>query len=532
MPQIIEVPGHGQVEFPDGMTDDQIVAAIKANSPQQPKPNQAALNPEAKVGPFTISGEGPNGFNPAAALIKAGQSLDNLNKGVIQASRAPGDWLRQKLGGAPDPLLQALEKEHAENKRPMKDLAAVHPGSALIGDVAPLVGMPWRALPAVAAAEYGSPKERAIRTGAAVVGNKLGEMAGKALARVPQPIRPAELSETQRAANAAAERIGVNLSAGEATGSRALKFAESTTADLPLASGMAQKRYAANAQAMNQAAARSIGQDAKELTPAVLAQARADTSAIYKSVLQNAKVNLDNTFRAEVQAVRGSKVMKELRDESVDAMLDQFRNMPQGKITVTGEWFQQNKTALDEAIRSAYNNSQPGKAKALEGFERALDRAAQRSLTTAERADYKKATRQWANLRMLETGKVVESGNAMPGRLDQALGSRYGAAYKEGRIKGELPDIASLANSLRPPPNSGTLPRSFYAGSIGGAAFMEPMTAAGMLVGPSAVQAVTTSPLLRKYLTEGLLDVSPQTEALLMRAGGYGGMMGGMLASP
>ena len=32
MPQIIEVPGMGQVEFPDGMTDEQIVSAIRANS--------------------------------------------------------------------------------------------------------------------------------------------------------------------------------------------------------------------------------------------------------------------------------------------------------------------------------------------------------------------------------------------------------------------------------------------------------------------------------------------------------------------
>jgi hypothetical protein len=39
MGQIIEVPGMGQVEFPDGMTDDQIVAAIKANpSPKSEKP--------------------------------------------------------------------------------------------------------------------------------------------------------------------------------------------------------------------------------------------------------------------------------------------------------------------------------------------------------------------------------------------------------------------------------------------------------------------------------------------------------------
>lgn len=37
MPQIIDVPGQGQVEFPDGMTDGQIIAAIKLNASQPPQ---------------------------------------------------------------------------------------------------------------------------------------------------------------------------------------------------------------------------------------------------------------------------------------------------------------------------------------------------------------------------------------------------------------------------------------------------------------------------------------------------------------
>lgn len=39
MPQRIDVPGMGIVEFPDGMSDDQISAAIRANMPQQRIPN-------------------------------------------------------------------------------------------------------------------------------------------------------------------------------------------------------------------------------------------------------------------------------------------------------------------------------------------------------------------------------------------------------------------------------------------------------------------------------------------------------------
>lgn len=534
MPQIIEVPGMGRVEFPDGMTDDQIVAAIKQNAqPQTPSgPNAAANNPEANVGPFTIQGETSSGFNPAAMLIKTGDVLDSVSKGALELQRGPADWLRQKFGGEPDPLLAAMRAERESAKQPMKDLAEVHPGSTFLGDALAFAVTPNKAAPIMAAMEMGSPTERLIRGGAAMLGNKVGEKVGQVVSRVPQPIRPSEISQSQRLANEAADRLGVKLSAGEASGSRALKFAESATADLPIASGMATKRVTANQRAMNSAVLRQLGQQGDEVTEEVLAKARSDIGGVYRNILGPAKIELDGSFRAEVKSITGSKVMKELRDESVDAMLEQFRNMPAGKVKVSGEWFQQNKTALDAQVRAAYLNGQPGKARALEQFEKALDRAAMRSLPQAERDAYKAAQRQWATLRTLETGKVVEGGNVMPGRLHSAMESRYKGAYKEGKIKGEVSDVARLGQILRPPPNSGTTPRAIYSGLTGGALFAEPMTALTMAAGPASVQALTTSPMMRKYMEKGLMNVTPEMERLLMLTGGRAGLLGALEAAP
>jgi hypothetical protein len=47
MPQLIEVPGMGQVEFPDDMSDEDIVSAIKANSSPAPAAPTAAPQPAA-----------------------------------------------------------------------------------------------------------------------------------------------------------------------------------------------------------------------------------------------------------------------------------------------------------------------------------------------------------------------------------------------------------------------------------------------------------------------------------------------------
>lgn len=534
MAKIIDVPGMGQVEFPDDMSDDQIVAAIKRNAPApegRRQPNAAAMNPEVVTSLGTISGEAPGGFNPAAALIKSGEVLNSINQGMQQARFGAADWIKQKLGGGQNPILQQIEQDRAESKQPMKDLQAVHPGSSLIGEAATYMVAPNKAAPILAAAEYGGFGERAMRGGAAFLGNKIGEKVGQAFGRTIQPTRAGELSKTQTLANEAADRLGVKLSAGEASGNRALRWAESATADLPIASGMATRRVTANQKAMNRAVLRQLGQSGDEITEDILAKARTDISGTYDRILGPAKITLDNSFRSEVKAITGSKVMKELRDESVDSLLDQFRNMPAGKIKVSGEWFQQNKTALDAQIRSAYNKGEAGKAMALESFEKALDRAATRSMGKVDREAYQAAGKQWATLRGLETGKVVEGGNVMPGRLHSYMEGRYKGAYKEGKLKGDVADVARLGSVLRGLPQSGSTPRAVYSGMTGGAALFEPMTAATMLAGPASVQALTTSKAMRKYMEKGLLNITPEMERQLMLMGGKAGLLGYLGAS-
>lgn len=526
-------------EGPDGASPQEIEAFAaqqfggqKQPEPAQPKVGQDALNPVANTPLGQIGGEASSGFNPAAFTIQAGALADRISKGALQLRDMPTNFARKALGMQPTPLSQQLEREQQEAKKPMDDLREVHPGSTTLADVAMFAASPNKLAPVVAAIEYGTPAERAIRGGVALAGNKAGEAAGKILGRAVQPVRPDEISKTQRAALESAERQGVQLSAGEASGSRMLKWAESATADLPVASGMAQKRFTGNQKAMNSAVLRQLGEKGDEVTEEALANARTRISGEYSRVLDPAKIQLDNSFRQEVKAITGSKVMRELRDESVDGMLNQFRNMPEGKIHVSGEWFQQNKTALDTQIRSAFANGEVGKARALEQFEKALDRAAMRSLEPEARAAYKQAGREWATLRTLETGKVVDGGNVMPGRLDQALTSRYKGAYKEGKIKGEVADVARLASLLRPPPNSGSVPRSVYTGGIGGAAMFEPMTALSMMAGPAAVQAASTSKLAKNYMVgdRGLLNVTPEIERLLMLMGGKAGLLGAMSA--
>lgn len=63
MPQTIEVPGYGDVEFPDGMTDDQISAAIQQNM----KPQLAPMRRFGSGKSYDVNAEG--GLTPTAEMV-------------------------------------------------------------------------------------------------------------------------------------------------------------------------------------------------------------------------------------------------------------------------------------------------------------------------------------------------------------------------------------------------------------------------------------------------------------------------------
>lgn len=76
MAQVIDVPGMGMVEFPDGMSDDQIATAIKANMPQ-PAKQEAAQAPAAKRSGFDSLAR-QIGLTGRYALEGAGQAADMI----------------------------------------------------------------------------------------------------------------------------------------------------------------------------------------------------------------------------------------------------------------------------------------------------------------------------------------------------------------------------------------------------------------------------------------------------------------------
>jgi hypothetical protein len=542
----IEGPDDARPEEIEAFAAQQFGGAKKAPEPQPPA--SANVDSSFRVPMGGVQFESPE---LGAALVGAGRMGSRLWEGVKQGGLVGGAILAEALPDRIRDLIQQniyrKQKEQQagqdEATRLYKPLADEMPVSTAVGEGAVLAAAPMGAatkgagvirsalemgasgaMPALV--EYGTVDEKlenAAKMGAGTAaGVGIGAAVGKAVSRAGKPIQQAT-TQTQGRAVEAAERLGLDLTAGEQTGNRALKWAESALADMPFAAGREQARALGNDKRLAAAALRAIGQQGDEIVPEALAAARTTIGAKFDEIVKPLKIALDGKFVNDVRAIASPQVMKELRDEGVDALIEPFKNL-NGKVSVTGEWFQQNKTALDQAIRSAYNAGQNGKAAALEAFEDALSEAAKRSMGPEQAKAFEAAQRQWASLRLLETGNVVKDGRVMPAALNQALQSRYKGAYKEGKITGDLTDVASLATTLRAPPQSGTTPRAIYSGLAGGAAVADPLITGTMLASPAFLQFMMQSKPGKAYLTRGLYDLGPEGVRALSQFGGLAGL--------
>lgn len=112
MPQQIDVPGMGVVEFPDGMTDDQITAAIQANAPQGQSSTLADVAKSAGIGlaqgAIGLAGLPGDIGSLASAAAKSVGIPEIIQEGVHMGTQAvPG--LRAFTGPSSQDLREKIE---------------------------------------------------------------------------------------------------------------------------------------------------------------------------------------------------------------------------------------------------------------------------------------------------------------------------------------------------------------------------------------------------------------------------------------
>jgi hypothetical protein len=488
MAQIVEVPGIGQVPFPDGMTDAQIAEAISANMPHAVPSGAEALAKE--TGPIE------------ALSVSAGKKTSDILNGMTQLYLgAKGDT--KALGG--------LATNVAEENKTFAPLQAERPFSTGIGSALPSLAIPGAGSSLFAAGlagaipealSYGTPQERAARGGIGAAGGMagygLGSLLGTALKPAGVVVNP------NKAAMDAAERIGYKPLAGQATQNPMLLNVENYLARNPGSSGTMQAINRANQEAVNSAALSSIGQSGKEVSGALLNAGEKTIGAEFQRLQAVTAPTLGDDFLNALVNVEASNAAKgSFRNAKIDKAVSKALELA-AENNLSGQAYKEIRSELSAQANSAFTSKGGATlGQALKSIRTALDKAAEGSLSPADQLAWKVSREQWGNWKTLTKGLVAEAGDVSPARVAAQLRGQS-PAFRTGTLQGPLADVGRIGEGIKGAlnPNSGNL---LQAGTWG------PVTVPANFVAAK----LYTSPLLQKYLRNGLLDIGPEGETLL-----------------
>jgi hypothetical protein len=366
--------------------------------------------------------------------------------------------------------------------------------------------------------EYGTPEERAMRAWLGFAGGKAGELLGKGIGLVAQPIR----SATADATKALFEKYGINGLPGQITGSAPLQWIESTLAKLP-GGGRVRALADGQQQGLNKATMSTMGSEATGVTPEAVQAAKAAMGPKFAATTNPVTVEIDQNVAHRLVSVEAEHLKNLSPDQRkiVSQYVDDI--LAHGESGMPGDVYQK---ARSRIAARAFSTQDSELKTALTGIYKTLDDAFVQSASPEAAATMKTLRAQWRAAKTIEP-MAQESGNVSAARL--ANGAKG--------LPGDLGDLAKLGSKMKALPDSGTAQRLFYqsllSGGAGGAGYLggDQETAAkaalGTFAGPWLASQLLTRAPVRNYLLKGLLDVSPEAEKLLMRGGGtLGGLLG------
>lgn len=362
----------------------------------------------------------------------------------------------------------------------------------------------------------GSALEPWARFGGAVAG-------GHAVTAVPHAVTPNIISPERQALIDTLHGEGVTgMTAGQRTGSKPLRWAESTLADVPFSGTSAADLNEANAGQYTRAALRRVGENSERATPDVVDRAFDHSERQLNHILQNSQIHVDaqlgNDVTGTAQQYTGTPGLYNHETQNavtgaIQRIHDLFVN---NNGTISGGQYQ---TLRSDLSRAARGSTDPQRSQALREVIEHLDDALERS-SGAHTADaFRDWRQQYRNLLVIERaatsagGEQAGQGFISPAQLGTATRGVMGRrAYARGHD--EFSGLARAGQAiLTPLPQSGTAPRENImhhlqlAGLLGGAGFLAgeaPGAAAGAAAGIAtpaiAARALMSSPV-QNYLS-------------------------------
>ena len=551
---IVQMPDGARIEFPDGTSPEVMSRALQAfaSSRQPAQQGPGMLETAARA-----AGQLGAGFNERLAQT-LGELPDLYNRG-LRAVGLPampeGAYTQGIQGGinavvgqpaAPDGTLEQLARGAGHGIVDTASVALPAAGAARVATAAGQGGSLAGRLTAALA------QQPAMQAAAGMTGGAVGEatdspLTGTAAAlatplvaalgrRAITPI-PAQNSPGRAALVQAADREGIPLTAGQATGSRTLQNIESQLEQLPLTAAPQRAIREEQNRQFIRAAMERAGETATDTGPATLNAARNRIGTEIGAIANRNVLQVTPALEGRLQQIEDSlRFVPPEAAAPVRARIEQLRGMVipppgggQANPTVPGASYRMLDSELGRSIR---NTSDGDRRAALGQLREELRRAMDDSISPQDASDWARARREYANLMVIaqaagRAGAGAAEGMMSPVALRQALDRSTGGGYVYGR--GDLNELARVGQGLlRPPPDSGTAGRSYanalLTGALGGGGGAAGMAmggpvgalagAAGSLAMPRLVQMLMNSPGGQAYLRNQLLPGRVATPGL------------------
>lgn len=414
-------------------------------------------------------------------IVKGTGAVAALGEGAYHAMDRLGGGLWQSIySAAPESIFKAFGKDKAAKLADLaqemkfkeaayKPIQNANPILTKLGESAPAVAAslvapvtgPASALTIGALSSgvpeflsYGTPEERLKRGGRAAVEGGVGGLAGWGASKIISGlITPFKGDGLSAEGKAAAERLGVKLTAGQKTENPVLLKFENQLSQQPGYSSSMQAIGKEQQATLNTAAAKAMGENSNKLSSDVFNSANTRIGGEFDRL--NALATPDVSSPAFEQAIRRiegkNNAMLNFKDTSVDGLVQKALDMNNSGASLSGPAYQQLRTSLGKRAQDAAGSQQSGVAGAFKGVQKALDDEAARSLPTdADRTALEVARKQWAAYKALTKGSVTEGNDVGAKQVGGALQAGSPDRYKRGLLSSDLMDIARYGEHVSP----------------------------------------------------------------------------------
>lgn len=240
----------------------------------------------------------------------------------------------------------------------------------------------------------------------------------------------------------AAERVGYTPNLAQRTNSPDLKNAYDTLSNMPGSARVIGTHEAKNAEAINSAVAKAIGQKTNRITGDVLANANDELGAVRNSLRSN--VNIPQGEQNILSSIDDATVQLKKSLRNTGQFKGDMERIKQGvqSGSITGEQYQIWRTDLRDAADTAFKAGKSQLGNAYKSVLNSIDDAARGSASP----EWLLNDKQFSVLNTVQKGNIINpvTGDVSPSLLTNQFYRDFGNFAKQGKLPGEINDIATI----------------------------------------------------------------------------------------